>query len=259
MLLSRRFKENINYLLFFLFLVVQSCAEETYTSTRVTSETTTIDQNILESQNLSTAIAPFKSRIDQEMDSVLAYASRTLTKKDTPYNTAIGNMMADAVFELANPVFQKRTNYPFHAVLLNHGGIRSSLNKSNITTKTAYTIMPFENDIVVVELSGKHVKDMFNYLESGVAHPIAGMTIELDQNGKLKDARIQGWEIKDDETYFIATTDYLQNGGDRMDFFSKPISILSLNYKMRNVLIDYFKKNDTIAPVNDQRFFKSNS
>jgi len=259
MLVYRPFKENINYVLFFFFLVFQSCTEKTYTPVRVSSETTIIDQNIPDSPDLSTLIAPFKNHIDQEMDSVLAYAPHTLTKKDTPYNTAIGNMMADAVFELANPVFQKRTQYPFHAVLLNHGGIRASLNEGNVTTRTAYTIMPFENEIVVVELSGKQVKDMFKYLEKGVAHPISGMTIELDQQGELKDARIQGWEIEDNETYFIATTDYLQNGGDRMNFFAKPISILHLDYKMRNVLIDYFKKNDTIAPVADQRFFKSNS
>lgn len=252
------FKENINYVFLVLFLALGACDEKKHTVTRVTSETTTIDQNIPEAQDLTARIAPFKNRLDQEVDSILAYAPQTLSKKDTPYNTAIGNMMADAVFELANPIFKKRVGYPFHAVLLNYGGIRAPLNKGNITTRTAYTIMPFENKIVVVELSGKHIKDMFHYLEKGIAHPISGMTIELDKEGNLKEARIQGRTIENGETYLIATTDYLQNGGDHMNFFAKPISKLDLDYKMRNVLIDYFKQKDTIAPVADQRFFRSN-
>jgi len=41
-----------------------------------------------------------------------------------------------------------------------------------------------------------------------------------------------------------------------MTFFSKPVSLLTLDYKIRNVLIDYFKKQDTIAPVRDDRFIK---
>lgn len=252
-------KLKIYTLLAFCYLLnlFQSCKKSPELSLqKVQSSTISIAQTTKSDSSISAFIAPYKSRVDKEMDSVLAYSPKSLSKNDTKYNTAIGNMMADAVFEMANPIFKSRTGYPFNAVLLNHGGIRSSLSQGDITTRTAYQLMPFENEVVVVELSGRQMKELFTYLSSGKAHPISGLQIILDKEGQLKDTRIQGQTILDNETYFIATSDYLQKGGDNMTFLGKPVSILSLDYKIRNLLIDYFKKQDTIAPVRDNRFIK---
>ena len=43
------------------------------------------------------------------LDSTLAYAVNTYSKNDGEYNTAIGNMMADAVYEESNALFKSRT------------------------------------------------------------------------------------------------------------------------------------------------------
>lgn len=241
----------------YLPLLLQSCKKDSeLTLQKVQSNTILVDNNIYQDSTLLHFIAPYKNRVDAEMDSLLAFAPKSLSKKDSKYNTAIGNMMADAVFEMANPVFKSRTGYPFNAVLLNHGGIRSPLSQGAITTRTAYQIMPFENEVVVVELSGNQMKEMFTYLSYGKAHPISGLQIKLNADGTLKQALIQGQEVIDNETYFIATSDYLQKGGDGMTFLGKPVSMLTLDYKIRNVIIDYFKKEDTIAPVQDNRFTK---
>lgn len=255
-------RQKIYILLAFCFIIIslQSCKKEaTFAIQKVESTTILIQTNIPEDEHISEIITPYKKKVDVAMESTLAYAPRSLTKKDSKYNTAIGNMMADAVFEMANPVFQGRTGYPFNAVLLNHGGIRSILSKGDVTTRTAFEIMPFENEVVVVELSGKQMRQLFEYLAAGTAHPISGMQLILGINNNIVDARIQGQPIIDNETYFIATSDYLQRGGDNMTFFGKPVSVLTLDYKIRNVLIDYFKKYDTIAPVRDQRFIKKQS
>lgn len=240
-----------------LILFLASCKKELgYGPERIKSDLITVSSNAGEDEEINAFIAPYKNAIQSEMDSVLAYAPNSYNKNDGDYNTAIGNMMADAVWEMANPIFEKRAGYPFSAVLLNHGGIRAPINKGPITTRTGYEIMPFENEVVVVELSSTQIKKMFLYLEQGKAHPISNMEIILDASGKLKTTKIQGQDIIDGETYFIATNDYLLNGGDGMDFFNKPVSVLPLDYKLRNLFIDYFKKYDTIAPVRDHRFTK---
>lgn len=238
-----------------IYTTLHSCKEQSsYAPERIKSEIIPISQNTTADQEITAIIKPYKDAIQTEMDSVLAYAPQSHTKKDSKLNTAIGNMMADAVFEMTAPVFKKRAGYPFNAVLLNYGGIRSTLNKGDITTRTAYELMPFENEVVVVELSGKQIMQMLDYLKNGTAHPISGMEITLTTEGDIKKALIQGQSIAEDETYFIATNDYLKNGGDGMDFFANPVSVLTLDYKIRNVLIDYFKKHDTIAPIQDNRF-----
>lgn len=248
---------KILYSLLLFTIVLSGCKQEiNYAPERVKSDLLPISSNVDEDTTIINFIAPYKNAITKEMDSVLSYAPKSYSKRDGTLNTAIGNMMADAVFEMANPIFKKRAGYPFNAVLLNYGGIRSSINKGPITTRTAYELMPFENEVVVVELSGKQIQAMFEYLKSGTAHPISNIEIELTKDGELKRTTIQGKNIIENETYFIATNDYLMNGGDNMQFFSKPISVLNLDYKVRNVLIDYFTKYDTIAPQKDRRFIK---
>ncbi|WP_299678876.1 5'-nucleotidase [uncultured Dokdonia sp.] len=250
--------KKITYLLLFvgIFTLFTCCKQDTYNTSRVDAKTVSIDRSIKEDSSITAFITPFKAAVDKEMDSVLAYAPTSISKNDTPYNTALGNMMADAVFEMANPVFKKRVGYTFNAVILNHGGIRAPLNKGKVTTGTAYELMPFENEVVVVELSGFQMKELFQYLAKGKAHPISNLQVILNEDGSLKQGTIQGHEIIDNETYFVATSDYLQKGGDNMTFLTKPVSLLTLDYKIRNVLIDYFKKYDTIAPVRDNRFIK---
>lgn len=249
---------KIIYILFLFTFVFTACKKNSeYVPQRIKSELIPVGSNTVQDTAIIQFITPYTSAIAKEMDLVLAYAPDSYSKKDGDFNTAIGNMMADAIFELANPVFIKRAGYPFNAVLLNYGGIRSSINKGAITTRTAYELMPFENEVVVAELSGLQVKKMFDYLKSGTAHPISNIEIELSANGELKKATIQGSEIIDNETYFIATSDYLMSGGDNMTFFSKPVSMLGLDYKVRTVLIDYFTKYDTIAPKRDRRFIKN--
>lgn len=90
------------------------------------------------------------------------------------------------------------------------------------------------------------------------AHPIAGLTIKLDKNYDILEAKINGENIDDNKIYNVATNDYLYSGGDSMDFFQKSDTLYILDYKIRNVLIDYFTKKDTINPLIDNRFIKTN-
>lgn len=57
---------------------------------------------------------------------------------------------------------------------------------------------------------------------------------------------INGKTIEDNKIYNVATSDYLSNGGDNMTFFRDSILKYDLDYKLRNLLIDYFKKVDTL-------------
>ncbi len=257
MQIQRRTSLLTTLVIFVIYLTMISCtSKSSYRPERIKSEIISVNSNSPDHEIISEFIEPYKTAIQLEMDSVLAFAPTSYSKKDSNYNTAVGNMMADAVFEMANPIFQKRTGYPFDAVLLNFGGIRSALNQGQVTTRTAYELMPFENEVVVVELSGKQLNEMFDYLKEGTAHPLSGIKFELNSDGSIKKAQVQGKDISTNETYFIATSDYLKNGGDNMTFFENPVSVLFLDYKIRNVLIDYFKKHDTIAPVVDNRFTK---
>jgi len=220
-------------------------------------ENISISEDLKSNQAIEAVIAPYKVNLDKSMNEVLSYAVDTYSKSDGDYNTAIGNLMADAVFELSNPIFKSRTGNELDMVLLNHGGIRSILPKGDVTHKTAFSIMPFENSVVVTALKGSVVLELVSYLKDfGKAHPISGLKLVLNADHSFQSILMNGQKIEPSKTYYVATNDYLYNGGDRMDFFKKSDTLYDLNYKIRNVLIDYFTKYDTLNPTSDQRYIK---
>lgn len=243
------------YLLSLLFAAT-ACKQSQVTLESIDGKQIPVTDSLSQNQEVLDYIAPYQKHINEEMSAVLAYAPQSYSKTEGPYNTAIGNLMADAVFEMSNPIFKSRTGNRIDGVLLNHGGIRSTLNAGDVTLRTAYDIMPFENSIIIVELTADKAREMFDYLQSGKAHPIANMQLILNTDDTIKKATINGSPIEDSKTYFIATNDYLRQGGDGMTFFDNPVSETVLDYKVRSVLIDYFKEKDTIAPVRDNRFIK---
>ena len=208
-------------------------------------------------KSIEAVIEPYKINLDKSMNEVLSYAVDTYSKSDGDYNTAIGNLMADAVFELSAPILKSRTGYDLDIVLLNHGGIRSILPKGEVTTKSAYSLMPFENSVVVVPLKGSAIMEMTTYLKAFKrAHPISGVELVLNADNSFRKILVGGKAVDPEKTYYVATNDYLYNGGDRMDFLKKSDTLYDMNYKIRNVLIDYFTKYDTLNPKKDLRFVK---
>lgn len=244
-----------------LILVVafalQSCKKEPNHLTQIRGENINITDSLPSVSEIDDFIKPYRDHVNKNLDSVLAYSVDTYGKNDGDLNTAIGNLMADMVYEQANPIFKNRTGKDIDFVLLNHGGIRSIISKGDITTRTAYKVMPFENAIVVANLKGKQVKELLEYLARNKrAHPITKLNIELDKDFKLSKTTINGKPIDFTKNYFVCTNDYLANGGDRMNFFKTNDSLYVLDYKIRNAFIDYLKKVDTINPVIDNRFIQ---
>lgn len=243
---------------FLLFLCLASCKfSSNYTPARIEGKQLQISDSLTADKSMSEFIRPYKENIDREMNQVLSYSSFDLKKSDGDLNTAIGNMMADAVLELSNPVYHKRTGNSIDIVLLNHGGIRSSIAKGPVTIRTAYQVMPFENEVVVATMRGEQIRAMVHYLvDAGTAHPVSGIELEIGTDNSIRKILIQGQPLEKEKEYFVATNDYLLKGGDNMVFFSNATEVTKLDYKIRNLLIDYFKKIDTIAPLKDNRFIR---
>ena len=247
------------YLIISLGLLCCVSCKDNMTLTRIEGERIEINDSIQINSEVEEYIKPYREHVNKNLDSVLCYAVDTYTKKDGELNTAIGNLMADAVLLESNKVFNTRTGKNIDMVLLNHGGIRSILSKGNVTTRTAFKMMPFENSIVVCEMKGTLVKDIITYLQAANrAHPISGMQLTLNSNYEVVDVTIQGEPIKDEKIYYVATNDYLYGGGDRMNFFKESTKVHYLDYKIRNILIDYFEAKDTLKPTKDNRFIKLN-
>ncbi|MGS2760856.1 5'-nucleotidase C-terminal domain-containing protein [Sinomicrobium sp. M5D2P9] len=224
---------------------------------RIEGKEININDSIAEDRAIDEFVKPFREHIAKDLSAPLAYNPSDLSKTDGDLNTAIGNLMADIVMEKSQPVFKKRTGRNIDAVLLNFGGIRSTMAKGHVTARTAYEVMPFENAIVVLELTGDKVLGLADYLaKAKTAHPVSGMQLTLGKDGKVKKILIAGKPLDKNKHYYIATSDYLMNGGDNMNFFLNPVSTTPLDYRIRNAMIDYFTETDTIRTQQDNRFIR---
>lgn len=242
-----------HFVLFLTFILSVSCGQHKYYVTKIEGATIGITDKNKEVAEIENFIKPYRENIDKDLNTVLAYAPQTLDKSGE-WQSTIGNLMADVTLQKANFVFNSREKKSIDICLLNHGGIRSIIPKGNVTTRTAFEIMPFENSAIVIALKGEQILEMANYIiTEKKPHPLAGMTFTIDKNKAPKNILIQGKALENEKTYYVVTSDYLSNGGDRMDFFKKGSASYDLDYKLRNILIDYFKEIDTIPVITDKR------
>lgn len=133
--------------------------------------------------------------------------------------TDIGNFIAD--------VYRQATNSD--VALVNGGSIRADLtyNPGVLTKRDVLSILPFNNPVVKIEISGKVLRAA---LEHGVARSaednepgrfpqISGMSFKFDTTraagNRVTDILVGGRPLDENKTYTLATSDFLvSRGGD---------------------------------------------
>ncbi|WP_419211740.1 5'-nucleotidase C-terminal domain-containing protein [Maribacter sp. X9] len=246
-----------HFVVFVTFIMLVSCGDASKQLTQIAAKQISIDSTYTSIDSIQGFITPYHDHVEKILDSTLAYAPYTISKTDGEFNTTAGNLMADIVLSQTEPIFKKRTGHDIDFVILNHGGIRAGISKGKVTARTAYEVMPFENYVIVVELKGETLFKLVDYLiQSKRAHPVAGMQLILNKDKSVKSFTIKGKPVNPKRSYYVATSDYLVTGGDNMNFFKEALSKTETDYKIRNAMIDYFSKVDTLAPKVDLRYYQ---
>ena len=242
-----------NWAVFYLLLFGFLSCKPTKGELAINASYDTI-QHETEDTKLNKLIAPYKATVDSEMNKAIGYSEIAMPKtKDQP-ETVLGNFVADLVFE-----FAKTIDSQTDLCVLNNGGLRSSLPQGNITIRNVFELMPFDNEIVIVTLDGKNVKELFTYIAERKGVPVSGIVMKLEKmNGSvvLDHVKIGLNDFSETKTYKIATSDYLSGGGDSMNFLSNG-SIQTTSKKIRDAIIDYIRlktaENKKLSPTLDNR------
>jgi 2',3'-cyclic-nucleotide 2'-phosphodiesterase (5'-nucleotidase family) len=242
------------FVIFLTLFFIVSCAKQNFYVSKIEGKRITITDKETQNQQIENYIKPYREHINKDLDSVLAFCPVTLDKSEGKWQTTIGNLMADVTLQRGNIVFKAREKKDIDLCILNNGGIRAILPKGNVTSRTAFEIMPFENSLVVMALKGEQIFELVDYfITTQKPHPLSGITFTIGKDKLAKNILVQGKPVEKEVLYYVATNDYLSNGGDNMNFFKKSVQKYDLDYKLRNVLIDYFKEVDTIPVIKDVR------
>ncbi|MBW7676210.1 5'-nucleotidase C-terminal domain-containing protein [Chryseobacterium chendengshani] len=215
-----------------------------------TQKNISINQDLKADENLAQFIEPYTLKLNKEMNQKISHTNVDLTKEGD--NSNLGNLLADYTFDGADVWAKANLNKNIDAALINIGGIRTTIGKGDILRKNVFEVMPFENEVIIVKMKGADLQGLFDYyVKNQVNNPVSHLYIETN-NGKLNKGLINGNQVNPSQDYYIATSDYLALGGDNMRFFAKGESIPT-GIKLRDLFIDYFKRDQQISPKEEIR------
>ncbi|WP_059171895.1 5'-nucleotidase C-terminal domain-containing protein [Bacillus sp. FJAT-27445] len=178
--------------------------------------------------------------------------------------TNLGNMIADAMAAKANE------SLPTTIAIQNGGGIRASIDVGDITLGEILEVMPFENQLVTLELTGAEI---WAALENGVSQvetkqgkfpQVSGLRFQYDPAKPAYD-RVWSVEVKNGDkyeaidlgkTYRVATNAFVADGGDGYTSFKKAKDEGRINELFVvdfEVLASYIEKNSPISPTVEGR------
>ena len=140
----------------------------------------------------------------------------------------------------------------------NGGGIRASINAGPITIGDIYTVLPFDNTLVKVEMTGR---DLLAALEHSVRlYPeqnggflqVSGLELMFDPSRepgtRVMDVMIGGQALDLDKAYTVATNDFIAAGGDGYTMFESAELLVETGEMLRDAVASHFIEEGAIAP-----------
>ncbi|HAP70160.1 MAG TPA: hypothetical protein DCR04_10630 [Flavobacteriales bacterium] len=180
-------------------------------------------------------ITPYRDSLELTMNTILVQSEVPLTRA-IPEST-LGNLISDLLLERAQ--IEMPDSLLPDLCLINIGGLRVDLPDGGISIGKVFELMPFENELDILELSPEKMLEMLDYLREKGGQPFSGMTLTIKPS--TYDCEINGKPLDENRTYYIVTSDYLADGGDKMYFFKEPLSRIQTGIKIRDAILDHFR------------------
>ncbi|NMB24053.1 MAG: multifunctional 2',3'-cyclic-nucleotide 2'-phosphodiesterase/5'-nucleotidase/3'-nucleotidase [Firmicutes bacterium] len=162
--------------------------------------------------------------------------------------TNLGNLVADVMREAVGADIGVN----------NGGGIRASIAAGPITVGDIYTVLPFDNTLVKVEILGR---DLLGALEHSVRlYPeqnggflqVSGLEMTFDPSqeagARVQEVLIGGQALDPDKTYTVATNDFLAAGGDGYTTFTSANILVETGAMLRDAMADHVAAQGSISP-----------
>jgi 2',3'-cyclic-nucleotide 2'-phosphodiesterase (5'-nucleotidase family) len=153
---------------------------------------------------------------------VLAHAVGPITRK--------GQSEANALGHLITLAWLRRV--PEAAVAItNRGGVRADLQEGAVTVGDVIGLLPFNNNLVQVHLTGAQLKEV-------LAHPQSLCTGANLVNGAVQ---VAGQPIPPEARVAVLINDFMLHGGDNYRFKSYKSSPIMLQIPWRQPVFDYLR------------------
>ena len=200
-----------------------------------------IDENInLVDSSLVQIYLPFKNQLEKDMNRVIITSEAVLVKNKP--ESGLTNLLADLLLEEASSETKSEGFYIVPDVsYFNYGGIRVPLPKGEITVGKVFELMPFDNEMVYMQLTGSQLQQFCDVIAGKGGDSVGGVRF-LINNDKAKNIFIGGKALNPDDKYWLVTNDYAANGGDDLEVFKQRLQLINSGVKIRDIIIRNFEK-----------------
>jgi 5'-nucleotidase / UDP-sugar diphosphatase len=225
-----------------------------------------------EDKDIMPIVEKYRKNVDAVMNETIGEAGLDLDGENVrTKETNLGDYIADIMKNASGA----------DIALINGGGIRTSIKKGEIKVKNVYSVLPFDNYIVAIKLTGRQIREAIEHglsaVEKGEGRfpQVSGLTfkyLSLSKPGaRIKEIYINGKALEPDNDYTVATNDFLAAGGDGYKAFGEAVKssrdfevtggmmkgeklVFSDSGRwLRDVVIGYIKEKNKISPVVEGR------
>ncbi|CAL1683018.1 unnamed protein product [Lasius platythorax] len=203
-----------------------------------------LDQSIEEDPEILEALKPWKIEVEAEASRKIG-KTKVLLDSNCSKECNMGNLISDAMVNAFVDKAENETHWTYAAVAcLNSGGIRTSIEESEITYGDLMMVQPFENTWDTLELTGESIKKILEIerilLWSGLKvtykEPNKKRTV-VDVKIRCQDCEYPVYKnLVHDQWYRVIVPSFLISGGDGHQIFKNN----SRNHKIGVRDIDYF-------------------
>ena len=242
---------NREYLIWIILAVSLAACSQTGGQRQVTgvrTEAIKVDEALdaIQDTDYLARLAPYKEVVDREMNVKVGYAPDTfwVGAPECP----LLNWLTDALWEAAKQVYPGRVDGAF----VNMGSVRGEWLPGDLTFGQIYTILPFENHLVVITLTGENLIELCDSIVSYGAQGLAGMRMTA-VDGQLADLSVGGKPVVPNKTYTLATSDYMTGGADHMTALTRYTKYWDSQLLIRDLYIQAAQRQDTLRATVDGR------
>ena len=196
--------------------------------------------NNLSDDAVAGIIKRYDDQICREFSRVVGETRVDLRKR--PFESNLGNLVCDAMRKAAGS----------EVAIQNNGGLRTTIPAGKITLKQVYTLLPFDNNIMTMDLTGAQIVDIleFNAKKRGMLQ-VSGLQVVYNlsaaEGSRVKELFICGKPADRLRIYRVTTNDFLAAGGDYFGIFREGKNVVTGD-DIREAFLDYLKKYSPVSP-----------
>ncbi len=179
-------------------------------------------------------LMPYKLMMDSLTSPVVGLSAVSMTAERP--ESLLSNLVADVLREES----EKYAGMKSEIALVNMGALRAALPEGEVTYGDIYQILPFENTINIVTLTGVQLKRLFENIASRGGEGISGVRMLVSPRGELLEFTVDRKPVDEHRKYNVATIDYLVEGNDGMSALTLSSECFQLEgVTLRQLFMDY--------------------